>query len=47
MTCAHRLCMAIAVTLAALAVSYSVQADEDYGPFKEMATAAGTVLAVQ
>ena len=39
---AQRLGMAIA--LAACAVSYSAAADEEYGPFKEMKTAAGTVL---
>ena len=41
----YRLGMATAIALAALAVSYSAQADEDYGPFKEQKTAAGTVLA--
>ena len=41
---AQRLGMASALALAAFAVSYSAQADEDYGPFKEMKTAAGTVL---
>jgi predicted lipoprotein with Yx(FWY)xxD motif len=35
--------MVAAVALAACAVSYSVAADE-YGPFKEMKTASGTVL---
>jgi predicted lipoprotein with Yx(FWY)xxD motif len=40
----YRLGMATAIALAALAVSYSAQA-EDYGPFKEQKTAAGTVLA--
>ena len=33
-----------AIALAALAFSHAVQADE-YGPFKEMKTSAGTVLA--
>ena len=41
---AQRLGMATTVALAACAVSYSVAADEEYGPFKEMKTAAGTVL---
>jgi predicted lipoprotein with Yx(FWY)xxD motif len=41
---AQRLGMATAIALAACAVSYSVAADEEYGPFKEMKTAAGTVL---
>jgi predicted lipoprotein with Yx(FWY)xxD motif len=41
---AQRLGMATAMALAACAVSYSVAADEEYGPFKEMKTAAGTVL---
>ena len=39
-----RLCGATAIALAALAVSYPVAADEEYGPFKEMKTATGTVL---
>jgi predicted lipoprotein with Yx(FWY)xxD motif len=42
---AQRLGAATAIMLAASAVSYSAQADEEYGPFKEMKTAAGTVLA--
>ena len=40
---AQRLGMASALALAAFAVSHPVAADE-YGPFKEMKTAAGTVL---
>jgi len=40
---AQQLGMVAAVALAACAVSYSAAADE-YGPFKEMKTAAGTVL---
>ena len=41
---AQRLGMASALALAACAVSYSVAAADEYGPFKEMKTAAGTVL---
>src|SRR5262245_50950161 len=46
MTYAQRFGVATAIALAALAVtSYSAAVeDEDYGPFKEMETAAGTVL---
>ena len=40
----YRFGVAAAILLAASAVSYSAAADEDYGPFKEMKTAAGTVL---
>ncbi|HET6619606.1 MAG TPA: hypothetical protein VFG64_06675 [Dongiaceae bacterium] len=36
--------MAAAIVLAAWSVPGLAQADEDYGPFKEMKTAAGTVL---
>jgi predicted lipoprotein with Yx(FWY)xxD motif len=39
----YRFGVAAAIMLAAAAVSYSAQADE-YGPFKEMKTSAGTVL---
>jgi len=40
----YRFGVAAAIVLAASAASYAVQADEDYGPFKEMKTSAGTVL---
>jgi len=40
----YRFGVAAAIMLAASAVSYSAGADE-YGPFKEMKTASGTVLA--
>jgi predicted lipoprotein with Yx(FWY)xxD motif len=41
----YRFGIASAILLTALAVSYAAAADEEYGPFKEMKTAAGTVLA--
>jgi predicted lipoprotein with Yx(FWY)xxD motif len=40
----NRFGMASAILLAASTVSYSAQAEGEYGPFKETETAAGTVL---
>src|SRR5690349_19777951 len=40
----YRFGMASAIMLAACAASLSAAAEDEYGPFKEMKTAAGTVL---